>query len=124
MVDMMVLMGDKSSFGVVPMGEGHTYGFGVVDAERFEDSLAGRLQRFRRRFAEFGAPIPTYLAALQSDHDRLTPSQSASAANGTPSPWASVALKRRAPRSNLINRASGFAANESVPLITIRISRP
>ena len=41
-----------------------------------------------------------------------------------PSPWASVALKRRALRSNLINRASGFAANESVPLITILISRP
>jgi 2-polyprenyl-6-methoxyphenol hydroxylase-like FAD-dependent oxidoreductase len=69
MVDMIVLMGDKSSFGVVPMGEGHTYGFGVVDAERFEDPLGGRLQRFRRRFAEFGAPIPAYLAALQSDHD-------------------------------------------------------
>ncbi|MBV9377190.1 MAG: FAD-dependent monooxygenase [Alphaproteobacteria bacterium] len=27
--EMMVLMGEKSFFGVVPMGEGHTYGFVV-----------------------------------------------------------------------------------------------
>jgi len=69
MVDMMLLMGEKYFFGLVPMGEGHTYGFGAVDGERFEDPLAGRLDRFRRRFAEFGAPVPAYLAALQSDHD-------------------------------------------------------
>jgi 2-polyprenyl-6-methoxyphenol hydroxylase-like FAD-dependent oxidoreductase len=67
MVDMMLLMSEKSFFGLVPMGEGHTYGFGVVDGERFEDSLAGRLDRFRRRFAGFGAPVPAYLASLQSD---------------------------------------------------------
>jgi 2-polyprenyl-6-methoxyphenol hydroxylase-like FAD-dependent oxidoreductase len=69
MADMMVLMGEKSFFGVVPMGDGHTYGFGVVDGKRFEDPHAGRLDRFRRRFAEFGAPVPAYLAALRSDHD-------------------------------------------------------
>ena len=69
MAEMMVLMGEKSFFGLVPMGEGHTYGFGVVDGSRFEDPLAGRLDRFRRRFADFGAPVPAYLAALQSDHD-------------------------------------------------------
>jgi FAD-dependent urate hydroxylase len=69
MADMMVLMGEKSFFGLVPMGEGHTYGFGVVDGKRFEDPLAGRLDRFRRRFAEFGAPVAAYLATLQSDHD-------------------------------------------------------
>jgi FAD-dependent urate hydroxylase len=67
MVDMMVLMGDKYFFGLVPMGEGHTYGFGVIDGERFEDPLVGRLDRFRRLFAGFGAPVPAYLAALQSD---------------------------------------------------------
>jgi 2-polyprenyl-6-methoxyphenol hydroxylase-like FAD-dependent oxidoreductase len=67
MVDMMLLMGDKYFFGLVPMGEGHTYGFGVIDGERFEDPLVGRLDRFRRRFAGFGAPVPAYLAALQSD---------------------------------------------------------
>jgi FAD-dependent urate hydroxylase len=69
MAEMMVLMGEKSFFGVVPMGEGHTYGFGVVDGEPFEDPLAGRLDRFRRRFAEFDGPVPGYLAALQSDQN-------------------------------------------------------
>jgi 2-polyprenyl-6-methoxyphenol hydroxylase-like FAD-dependent oxidoreductase len=69
MVDMMLLMGEKYFFGLVPMGEGYTYGFGAVDGERFEDPLYGRLDRFRRRFAEFGAPVPAYLAGLQSDHD-------------------------------------------------------
>jgi len=37
--NMMVLMGDGCFFGVVPMGDGYTYGFGAVDAERFEDPL-------------------------------------------------------------------------------------
>jgi FAD-dependent urate hydroxylase len=66
-VEMMVLLGDGRFFGLVPMGEGCTYGFGAVDGTRFEDPLAGRLERFRRRFAGFGAPVPSYLAALQSD---------------------------------------------------------
>ena len=55
-LDMMVLM-----------GEGYTYGFGAVGGTRFNDPLVGRLERFRRRFAGFGAPVPAYLAALQSD---------------------------------------------------------
>jgi 2-polyprenyl-6-methoxyphenol hydroxylase-like FAD-dependent oxidoreductase len=66
-VDMMVLMGDGHFFGVAPMGESYTYGFGAVGGRRFEDPLVGRLDRFRRRFAEFGAPVPAYLAALQCD---------------------------------------------------------
>jgi 2-polyprenyl-6-methoxyphenol hydroxylase-like FAD-dependent oxidoreductase len=67
MVEMMVLLGDGCFFGLVPMGEGCTYGFGAVDGERFEDPLPGRLERFRLRFAEFGTPVPAYLAVLQSD---------------------------------------------------------
>ena len=66
-LDMMVLMGEGCFFGLVPMGEGHTYGFGAVGGARFNDPLVGRLERFRRRFAEFGAPVPAYLAALQCD---------------------------------------------------------
>jgi 2-polyprenyl-6-methoxyphenol hydroxylase-like FAD-dependent oxidoreductase len=66
-LDMMVLMGEGCFFGLAPMGEGHTYGFGAVGGARFKDPIVGRLERFRRRFAEFGAPVPAYLAALQSD---------------------------------------------------------
>jgi FAD-dependent urate hydroxylase len=49
------------------VGDGHTYGFGAVDAGRFDDPLAGRLERFRHRFAGFGGPVPAYLAALERD---------------------------------------------------------
>ena len=66
-VDMMVLMGDGRFFGLVPMGEGSTYGFGAIDGSRFEDPLVGRLERFRGRFVGFAEPVPTYLAALQRD---------------------------------------------------------
>jgi len=59
---MMVLLGDGCYFGLVPMGEGSTYGFGGIDAERFEDPVPGRLERFRGRFAGFGPPVPAYLA--------------------------------------------------------------
>ncbi len=65
--DMMVLLGEGCFFGLVPMGEGCTYGFGAIDAPRFEDPLPGRLERMRDRFADFGQPVPSYLAALESD---------------------------------------------------------
>jgi len=66
-LDMMVLMGEGCFFGLAPMGEGYTYGFGAVGGTRFLDPLVGRLERFRPRFAEFGGPVPAYLAVLQSD---------------------------------------------------------
>ena len=66
-LDMMVLMGEGCFFGLAPMGEGYTYGFGAVGGTRFNDPLVGRLERFRRRFAGFGGPVPAYLAALQGD---------------------------------------------------------
>jgi len=70
-VEMMVLMGEGCFFGVVPMGEGYTYGFGAVDGQQLKDPLAGRLERFRRRFAGFGEPAPVYLAALQRDEQLI-----------------------------------------------------
>jgi 2-polyprenyl-6-methoxyphenol hydroxylase-like FAD-dependent oxidoreductase len=63
----MVLLGDGCFFGLVPVGSGRTYGFGAVDAERLDDPLPGRLARFRDRFADFGGPVPAYLAALEQD---------------------------------------------------------
>ncbi len=64
---LMVLLGDGRFFGLVPVGEGHTYGFAGLDAERFDEPVAGRLERFRAHFAGFGGAVPEYLAALQSD---------------------------------------------------------
>lgn len=65
--NMMVLMGDGRLFGLVPMGGGRTYGFGLVDGPRFDDPLTGRLERLRRHFEAFGGPIPEYLASLERD---------------------------------------------------------
>jgi 2-polyprenyl-6-methoxyphenol hydroxylase-like FAD-dependent oxidoreductase len=65
--NIMVLLGDGCFFGIVPMGDGWSYGFGAVDASRFQDPPAGRLERLRSRFGGFGEPVPTYLAALEDD---------------------------------------------------------
>jgi FAD-dependent urate hydroxylase len=64
---LMVLMGDGCVFGLVPVGDGQTYGFAGLDSEPFDDPPAGRLERFRARFADFGGPAPAYLGALERD---------------------------------------------------------
>ena len=66
MVGMMVLMGEGCFFGVVPMGEGYTYGFGAVDGRQLKDPLEGRLERFRRRFAGFGEPVQSLIGQKRS----------------------------------------------------------
>jgi 2-polyprenyl-6-methoxyphenol hydroxylase-like FAD-dependent oxidoreductase len=65
--NIMVLMGEGRFFGLVPIGEGHTYGFGALNAESSEDPLEGRLERFRRRFAEFATPVSAYLGTIEND---------------------------------------------------------
>ena len=64
---MRLLLGEGCFFGQVPMGDGHTYGFGGVGGPRIDDPLHGRLARFRQRFAGFGGPVPEYLASLSCD---------------------------------------------------------
>ncbi len=63
----MVLQGDGCIFGIVPMGDRHTYGFGIEVSPRFNDPLHGRLERVRKRFTGFGGPVPEYLASLSCD---------------------------------------------------------
>jgi 2-polyprenyl-6-methoxyphenol hydroxylase-like FAD-dependent oxidoreductase len=66
--DILVVMGDGCFFGLVSVGSGRTYGFAGLDAaEPFQDPIAGRLGRVRRRFAQLGGPVPEYLAALEGD---------------------------------------------------------
>jgi FAD-dependent urate hydroxylase len=64
---MMIFTGERCLFGLVPVGDGSTYGFAVLGGERFDDPPAGRLERLRERFEGFGGPVPAYLAALQRD---------------------------------------------------------
>ena len=64
---MRILLGEGCFFGLMPMGDGHTSGFGGVGGTRFEDPLQGRLKRVRQLFANFGGPVPEYLASLSCD---------------------------------------------------------
>lgn len=64
---MQVLLGEGCVFGLVPMGDGQTYGFGIEGSPRFHAPLEGRLERVRRRFAAFGGAVPAYLASLIHD---------------------------------------------------------
>jgi 2-polyprenyl-6-methoxyphenol hydroxylase-like FAD-dependent oxidoreductase len=63
----MLLLGEGCFFGLVPMGDGHTYAFGGVGGPRFDDPLQGRLERVRKRFAAFGGPVQEYLTLLSCD---------------------------------------------------------
>jgi FAD-dependent urate hydroxylase len=61
------LLGEGRFFGLCPVGEGHTYGFGNITAPRTREPTGGRLDRLRGHFAGFGGIVQAYLAALQSD---------------------------------------------------------
>jgi 2-polyprenyl-6-methoxyphenol hydroxylase-like FAD-dependent oxidoreductase len=60
------LLGDRTFFGLCPLGKGRTYGFGNATGPKIEDRR-GRLKRLRERFAEFGSLVQEYLSALQWD---------------------------------------------------------
>ncbi|HLW69422.1 MAG TPA: FAD-dependent monooxygenase [Candidatus Binataceae bacterium] len=62
------VLGDECFFGLCPVGEGRTYGFGYVMQPRFHDPVEGRLERLRDRFAGFGRIVEDYLASLEHDH--------------------------------------------------------
>jgi FAD-dependent urate hydroxylase len=62
-----LMLGDGCFFGVMPMGDGHTYAFGGLGGPRLHDPMQGRLERFRKRYAGFGGSVQEYLAALSCD---------------------------------------------------------
>src|SRR5262249_14497340 len=54
-------LGDGCFFGLCPVGDGRVYGFGNATEPRHHDSVDGRLQRLRDRFAGFGRLVQDYL---------------------------------------------------------------
>ena len=60
-------LGDGCFFGLCPVGNGRTYGFGNVTGPRLQDPVQGRLGRLRDRFAGFGGLVHEYLAGLERD---------------------------------------------------------
>jgi FAD-dependent urate hydroxylase len=67
LTDLRFVLGDDCFFGLCPVGEGRTYGFGYVMQRRVRDPLEGRLARLRDRFAAFGGIVREYLASLEHD---------------------------------------------------------
>ena len=61
------LLGEGCFFGLCPVGEGRTYGFGNITAPRTHEPMVGRLNRLRGHFAGFGGIVQEYLAAFESD---------------------------------------------------------
>jgi 2-polyprenyl-6-methoxyphenol hydroxylase-like FAD-dependent oxidoreductase len=61
------LLGDRCFFGLTPVSEGRTYGFGYVMQPRVHDPVAGRLARLHDRFGEFGPLVHEYLGAFERD---------------------------------------------------------
>jgi 2-polyprenyl-6-methoxyphenol hydroxylase-like FAD-dependent oxidoreductase len=62
-------LGEGCFFGLCPVGDGRTHGFGNIGQPRTEERMAGRLDRLRRRFAGFGGIVQDYLAALSRDEE-------------------------------------------------------
>jgi 2-polyprenyl-6-methoxyphenol hydroxylase-like FAD-dependent oxidoreductase len=60
-------LGDGCFFGLCPVGDGRTYGFGNITQPQVHDALRGRLERLRQRFQGFGGAVREYLASLESD---------------------------------------------------------
>ena len=60
-------LGEGCFFGLCAVADGLTYGFGNAAGERRHDPVEGRLERLRRRFADFGGTVQDYLGCLQAD---------------------------------------------------------
>ncbi|HLZ62953.1 MAG TPA: FAD-dependent oxidoreductase [Ktedonosporobacter sp.] len=62
-----ILFGEGCFFGITPLLEGPTNVFGAVGMPRTHDPLPGRLERFRKQFADFGGHVQECLAAISRD---------------------------------------------------------
>jgi FAD-dependent urate hydroxylase len=67
LTSLQFLLGEGCFFGLCPVGNGHTYGFGNITGPRAHEPMEGRLDRLRGQFAGFGGIVQDYLGALTSD---------------------------------------------------------
>jgi len=71
-IEMREMWGRGKRFGLVPLGDGRVYCFAVANAARGEaDPEAGRLERFRARFAGFGGQVPAVLDVLRAPDELI-----------------------------------------------------
>jgi 2-polyprenyl-6-methoxyphenol hydroxylase-like FAD-dependent oxidoreductase len=62
-------LGADRFFGLCPVGDHATYGFGNLAGSPVHEPVAGRRQRLTEQFAGFGSPVQEYLAAVERDSD-------------------------------------------------------
>jgi len=62
-------LGEDRFFGLCPVGDGVTYGFGNIACVRRHEPAGGRARRLSEHFAGFGEPVRQYLAAVPRDGD-------------------------------------------------------
>ena len=65
--NLQFFLGERCFFGLCPVRDWRTYGFGYVMQPRCRDPVEGRLTRLRQRFAAFGSTVLEYLESLTSD---------------------------------------------------------
>jgi 2-polyprenyl-6-methoxyphenol hydroxylase-like FAD-dependent oxidoreductase len=63
---LQVMLGEGRFFGLVPVGDGGTYGFAGLVSDRIQVPTESLLDRFREHFADFGGFVPAYLDSLNA----------------------------------------------------------
>jgi 2-polyprenyl-6-methoxyphenol hydroxylase-like FAD-dependent oxidoreductase len=61
------LLGEGRFFGLCPVADGRTYGFGNITGPRTHEPTIGRLDRLRQHFIGFAEIVQDYLRALSND---------------------------------------------------------
>jgi 2-polyprenyl-6-methoxyphenol hydroxylase-like FAD-dependent oxidoreductase len=67
LTSLQFLLGEGCFFGLCPVADGRTYGFGNITGPRTHEPIIGRLDRLRRHFAAFAEIVQDFLRALTTD---------------------------------------------------------
>jgi 2-polyprenyl-6-methoxyphenol hydroxylase-like FAD-dependent oxidoreductase len=69
LTNLQFLLGEDRFFGLCPVADGRTYGFGNISGPRTHEPIIGRLDRLRHHFAGFAEIVQDYLLALATDEE-------------------------------------------------------
>lgn len=67
LTSLQFLLGEGCFFGLCPVADGRTYGFGNITGPRTHEPLVGRLDRLRGHFGGFAEIVQDFLRALTAD---------------------------------------------------------
>jgi 2-polyprenyl-6-methoxyphenol hydroxylase-like FAD-dependent oxidoreductase len=69
LTNLQFLLGEDRFFGLCPVADGRTYGFGNITGPRTHEPIVGRLDRLRHHFIGFAEIVRDYLLALATDEE-------------------------------------------------------